>query len=137
MFSGTKRYWLLALLLTGGAIYLADFDRLRERFQELNASEEALEAAKAEVAELEAAVAAARARLENYDSDPTNIEANVRQIKRLMHKDEKIFRVEFVPGAEDETPGTDAGLQTVPDGDAATDGAPGETSIEHKDTGAN
>lgn len=137
MFTGTKRYWLLALLLTGGAIYIADIDRLRERFLELKASEEALEAVKAEVAELEATVAAARERLENYDSDPTNIEANVRQIKRRMHKDEKIFRVEFVPGMEDDASGTGAGLQSGPDEGGATYAPPAEDAIEQKDTGPN
>jgi len=135
MLMGQKRYWLLALLLLGFAVYFADVERLQARYFEYRASEEALEEAREEIAELQAVVEAARDRLQHYDSDPVNIEANVRQIKRRTHPDEIIFRVEFVPDGDDAPTDAAAGLPAAPQG--GPDDAPAFPSIEHKDTGPN
>jgi len=136
MATGRMRYWALALLLFGGAIYFADYERLQLRYFEYKASEEALEAARAEVIEIQATVVAAQERLKNFDDDPTNIEANVRQIKHRIQPDEMLFRVEFVPDADDNPTGTAAGLHAVPT-ESGVDAVTPELVVEHKDTGPN
>lgn len=93
---GQWKYWLLALGLIGLALLYADSRNLQERFWDHQLDAKELKVREKEITDLETEVEQAKAKLEQLDKDPVEIEANVRKINGQVRDGEIIFRVEDV-----------------------------------------
>ncbi len=78
--------------------------QLKERHTAFLQSEREIEAAQSQIGELEQALAAEEARARDLATDPVEVEAAVRRLKRAAHSGETLLRVEYAPEAPPTNP---------------------------------
>lgn len=78
--------------------------QLKERHAAFLQSEREIEAAQSQIVELEQALVAEEARARDLASDPVEVEAAVRRIKRAARDGEILYRVEHTPATASPVP---------------------------------
>jgi cell division protein FtsB len=94
-----RRIMYIVILLATVGLAVTYFERrqLQERYEAFQQGEREIEDARAQILELEKALAEEEARARNLVSDPVEVEAAIRRIKRGVRDGETVFRVEASP----------------------------------------
>ncbi len=87
--------WLLGVVLVVAVGYgYAQQRDIHMRYVEFRRNEEQLEAVRTEIEALKTRVEEAKSRIERLETDPVEIEAAIRRIRRLTRDGEIVFRIE-------------------------------------------
>ena len=90
--------WLLGLVLVTAVGYgYARQRNIHARYIEFQHNDKQIESVKQEIEALRKRVEQAQQRVDNMESDPIEIEATIRRIRRLTRDGETIFRIEDAP----------------------------------------
>jgi len=87
---------VLAASVAMSVMYL-EHRQLLERYEKYQQREAGIEAGRAQIADIEAALAAERAEAANLESNPLEVEAAIRRIKRGVRDGEMVYHVEGLP----------------------------------------
>jgi cell division protein FtsB len=99
-------YWLsVALMLTVAGAYAWKSDLYR-RYHDHLRTEAEIQAAQDQVDQLRQNLEASRDRVQDLDSDPLEVEASVRRIKRWARPGERVYRMEEIPSQGPSSPET-------------------------------
>ncbi len=97
-------YWLtVALMLTAAGAY-AWKSGLYSRYHNHLRYETEIQAKREKVNQLREDLEANRDRVEDLDSDPLEVEASVRRIKRWVRPGERVYRMEKIPSESPSSP---------------------------------
>jgi len=105
--------WLIGL----GLVVLVGYGYVQQRemssrYKELQQTELEIERMKEEIQSLEEKVSAARLKVQSLVSDPTEIEATIRQERQLSRPGEQVFRIEEAPAPVSTDSNTDSPQKT-------------------------
>ena len=99
--------WLLGLALVAAVGYgYAQQRNIHVRYKEFQENTKQIEAVKQEIEALKQRVEQAQQRVQNMETDPVEIEATIRRIRRLTRDGETIFRIEDPPVDSEPAPST-------------------------------
>lgn len=99
--------WLLGVALVAAVGYgYAKQRNIHGRYLEFHNNEKQIEEVRVEIKELEKRVRAAKQRVENMESDPVEIEATIRRVRKLTRDGEVVFHIE--------TPKRNSSLKSAP-----------------------
>lgn len=100
--------WLLGLVLVTAVGYgYARQRNIQARYMEFQQNEKQIESVEQEIEALRQRVEQAQQRVNDMESDPVEIEATIRRIRRLTRDGEIIFRIEDCPVATSPLPASD------------------------------
>ena len=90
--------WMLGIVLVAAVGYgYAKQRDIHARYLQFQKNEKQVEAVRLEIEELKRRVEQAKQRVENMESDPVEIEATIRRIRKLTRDGEIVFHVESPP----------------------------------------
>ena len=90
--------WILGLLLVAAVGYgYAKQRNIHARYLEFQKNEKQIESVRQEIDELKKRVEEAKQRVENMETDPVEIEATIRRIRKLTRDGEVVFHIEAPP----------------------------------------
>ena len=97
--------WLLGLALVAAVGYgYAQQRNIQARYKEFQENTKQIEAVKKEIEALKQRVEQAQQRVQNMETDPVEIEATIRRVRRLTRDGETIFRIEDPQAASEPAP---------------------------------
>jgi len=91
--------WILGVVLVAAVGYgYAKQRNIHARYLEFQKNEKQIESVRLEIEELKKRVEQAKQRVENMETDPVEIEATIRRIRKLTRDGEVVFHIDAPSG---------------------------------------